>query len=240
MQHLCRPALTASSSVGTAREPTSATDYVVVVAQPITGYHQDEVGEWVAELECGHNQHVRHRPPFQLRAWVLDPEGRAGRLGTPLDCPLCERAAMPDALRNVRITPTWDQDTMPSGLRRAHRIAAGTWGRIVVHDGRLRFAAATTPAIDVELGTGATQAIPPGVEHEVEPLGAVRFNVELFVVDRSRQPGEPTGRRRGPPRTPAGEGGEPACWAGLVCPGCGAIINSGEHRAGCPARRATS
>ena len=29
----------------------------------VTGFHQDEEVHWVAELECGHNQHVRHDPP---------------------------------------------------------------------------------------------------------------------------------------------------------------------------------
>ncbi|MGA2306423.1 MAG: DUF3565 domain-containing protein [Acidimicrobiales bacterium] len=213
-------------------------EYVVGVERPITGYHQDEVGDWVAELECGHNQHVRHRPPFQLRAWVLDPEGRAARLGTTLECPLCERAEMPDALRWVRTTPIWDQDTMPAGLRQAHRIAAGIWGRIVVHDGRLRFAAAAL-AIEIELGAGATHVIPPGVEHEVEPLGAVRFAVEFFAVVRGRQPYERAERRRVEAGEPADEGGDPACWAGLVCPACGAIADGGRHRAGCPATGAT-
>ena len=33
----------------------------------IVGYHRDDVGDWVAELECGHAQHVRHDPPWQLR-----------------------------------------------------------------------------------------------------------------------------------------------------------------------------
>ncbi|MGH2719052.1 MAG: DUF3565 domain-containing protein [Actinomycetota bacterium] len=55
----------------------------------ITGFHQDADGDWVAELECGHSQHVRHRPPFQLRPWVTTESGRAGRIGTALDCPLC-------------------------------------------------------------------------------------------------------------------------------------------------------
>ncbi|MBO0806372.1 MAG: hypothetical protein J2P25_25260 [Nocardiopsaceae bacterium] len=33
----------------------------------------------------------------------------------------------------------------------------------------------------------------------------------------------------------AGEaGGDPACWAGLVCQECGAVISEG-HRPGCPA-----
>jgi len=31
--------------------------------QKIIGYHQDEEKHWAAELECGHNQHVRHQPP---------------------------------------------------------------------------------------------------------------------------------------------------------------------------------
>ena len=49
------------------KDSTSMPEYVVGVERPITGYHQDELGDWVAELDCGHNQHVRHRPPFQLR-----------------------------------------------------------------------------------------------------------------------------------------------------------------------------
>jgi hypothetical protein len=58
----------------------------------ITGFHQDEERHWVAELECGHRQHVRHDPPWQLRPWVLTEEGRASRLGVPLDCVICDRA----------------------------------------------------------------------------------------------------------------------------------------------------
>jgi hypothetical protein len=58
--------------------------------QRIAGFRLDDAGDWVAELDCGHRQHVRHRPPFQLRAWVLDEAGRASRVGTPIDCPLCD------------------------------------------------------------------------------------------------------------------------------------------------------
>jgi hypothetical protein len=61
------------------------------VERAIVGYHQDEQGHWVAELACGHRRHVRHRPPFELRPWVLTAEGRQGRLGTYLDCGLCGR-----------------------------------------------------------------------------------------------------------------------------------------------------
>jgi len=56
----------------------------------ISGFHQDERGDWVAELECGHGQHVRHNPPWTNRPWVVTPEGRAQHLGQALQCKQCE------------------------------------------------------------------------------------------------------------------------------------------------------
>ena len=56
----------------------------------ISGFHQDEIGDWVADLECGHTQHVRHDPPWQERPWVISPEGRQRRLGWELECKKCE------------------------------------------------------------------------------------------------------------------------------------------------------
>ncbi|HET7599516.1 MAG TPA: DUF3565 domain-containing protein [Gemmatimonadales bacterium] len=56
----------------------------------IVGFHQDDERHWVARLECGHTQHVRHDPPWQVRTWVTTAQGRAGRLGTTLDCRACD------------------------------------------------------------------------------------------------------------------------------------------------------
>ncbi len=58
--------------------------------QAIVGFHQDEEQHWVAELACGHNQHVRHQPPFFNRPWVLSAEGRQQKLGENLACLLCD------------------------------------------------------------------------------------------------------------------------------------------------------
>jgi hypothetical protein len=55
----------------------------------ITGFHQDEAGHWIAELACGHSQHVRHEPPWTLRPWVLTEEGRRSFLGRELMCAEC-------------------------------------------------------------------------------------------------------------------------------------------------------
>lgn len=66
--------------------------------QPIAGYHLDQENHWVAELACGHNQHVRHDPPWQVREWVTTAEGRRSRLGEMLECKKCEQAAPRDWL----------------------------------------------------------------------------------------------------------------------------------------------
>jgi hypothetical protein len=66
----------------------------------IVGFHQDEHQHWVAELECGHNQHVRHDPPWTSREWVTTPEGRHARLGNVLDCVKCDTAQPPDRPSN--------------------------------------------------------------------------------------------------------------------------------------------
>jgi hypothetical protein len=60
----------------------------------IVGFHQDDEQHWVAELECGHQQHVRHNPPWIQREWVVTAEGRAGMLGQTLNCIVCD-ALMP-------------------------------------------------------------------------------------------------------------------------------------------------
>jgi hypothetical protein len=64
--------------------------------QRIVGFHQDEERHWVAQLACGHNQHVRHEPPWMLRPWVLTPVGRARAVGEMLNCVKCDAGAPAD------------------------------------------------------------------------------------------------------------------------------------------------
>lgn len=58
--------------------------------QKIIGFHLDEEDHWVADLACGHQQHVRHNPPFVSRPWVLTENGRQSRLGLTLNCLHCD------------------------------------------------------------------------------------------------------------------------------------------------------
>lgn len=65
----------------------------MAIKQAIIGFHQDKHGDWVADLQCGHSQHVRHQPPWQMRPWVVSAEGRASQLGQTLPCKKCAENA---------------------------------------------------------------------------------------------------------------------------------------------------
>jgi hypothetical protein len=66
--------------------------------QAIIGFHKDEEDDWVAQLNCGHFQHVRHNPPFINRPWVITEESRNSMLGYPLNCKKCDHAEPKDIL----------------------------------------------------------------------------------------------------------------------------------------------
>jgi tellurite methyltransferase len=167
-----------TSSSATAK-PSSPVDRVSVLRH-ITGFHQDDEGNWVAQLDCLHNQHLRHRPPFQQRPWVITAAGRAERIGSELACPLCDRAEMPDGLTVVRTAGPFDETTLPAGLRQSHQVPAGTWGCLRVREGSVGFWLGTDPPVEYHLEAGQTQVIPPEVLHEVRLMGPVRLVIEFL------------------------------------------------------------
>jgi hypothetical protein len=67
------------------------------VERRIVAFARDDEGHWVAELECGHRQHMRHRPPFERREWVVTAEGRASRVGVIVACRRCDDDPPPGA-----------------------------------------------------------------------------------------------------------------------------------------------
>lgn len=70
---------------------------VCSIPSPIVGYHMDDEGHWVAQLACGHNQHVRHDPPMERREWVRTDRGRESMIGFKLNCKKCVENAPPDS-----------------------------------------------------------------------------------------------------------------------------------------------
>ena len=164
--------------------PAEFTAEVTGMQRSIVGFHQDDDGDWVAELSCLHTQHLRHRPPFQERAWVLDDAERAARIGAELSCPLCDRAEMPDGLVLARTAGPFDEATMPAGLRTWHRVADATWGCLCVLEGSLTLTFDLAPPLEIRLEEGARQPIPPGLRHLVALDGPARFAVEFHVGGR--------------------------------------------------------
>jgi tellurite methyltransferase len=150
------------------------------VLRDIVGFHQDEAGDWVAELSCLHSQHLRHRPPFQDRPWVLDPAQRAASVGTYIECPLCDRAEMPEGLRLLGTAGRWDQDSLPGVFRRLHRTPEAVWGLLRVTEGNIGIRMETSPRLDRPLEAGARQPIPPRVPHMLAVAGPVQLVLELW------------------------------------------------------------
>lgn len=88
---------------------------------------------------------------------------------------------LPAGLVLVRQTPVFTDLTTPAGLRRAHRVAVGVWGRLLVLEGRVRFVFEDLPATSHELHAGDAIVIPPDVAHRVEPAAGCRFVVEFHA-----------------------------------------------------------
>jgi tellurite methyltransferase len=150
----------------------------------VRAFRQDEEGPWVAELECGHAQHVRHRPPMETREWVLTDEGRRGRIGASFPCRYCLMPRIPGTALEYKRTPTFDKSTTPAGLLRSHTTKEGVWGEVVVVAGRVLYV--IEPVIEPEEGAsfvlkpGVTGTIAPLVPHHVDPEDDAKFFVRFL------------------------------------------------------------
>ena len=85
-----------------------------------------------------------------------------------------EQAHLPRGIELVRSTPELDVESMPPGLRRAHRLASGVWGVLRVLNGTVTFVFEDSGAA-TDIGPGAEKVIPPDVPHHIEVSDDVRF-----------------------------------------------------------------
>lgn len=155
--------------------------------RPIVGYGVDAEGDPFARLSCGHNQHVRHQPPFINRPWVLTDEGRESMRGQLLNCVRCDALEWPQGFAAYKRTPEFTEVSVPVGLLNDHSTKAGVWARIRVLEGRLRY---RIPSLNREVVLTPEQSgtVLPEVLHSVAPEGPVRFFVEFYraeAVDES-------------------------------------------------------
>jgi tellurite resistance-related uncharacterized protein len=87
--------------------------------------------------------------------------------------------ALPDGVELVRITPTFDESSVPEGLRAAHQVADGVWGRLVVTSGSVGFTFDDRPELIRSVEVGEVQVIPPGRLHRLVVEGPVALAVEF-------------------------------------------------------------
>jgi tellurite resistance-related uncharacterized protein len=78
-----------------------------------------------------------------------------------------------------KVTPEFDEASLPAGLRRVHSTKEGCWGVIRLSEGRLRLSFPETGRETV-LSPDAPGLVAPGEPHLVEPLGPFRMRVEFY------------------------------------------------------------
>ena len=92
-------------------------------------------------------------------------------------------ARIPAGAETYKRTPTFTEATIPPSLRNDHSTKDGTWGLVVVEEGRLRYLITDPRRAPAErLLTPETDpgVVEPTILHRVEPLGPVRFHVEFL------------------------------------------------------------
>lgn len=77
-------------------------------------------------------------------------------------------------------TPVFDAETLPAGLRRAHSTKPGVWGVIRVLEGAVCYHVEDGSAPPALLTPATPGLIHPEQLHHVEPIGAMRMQVEFY------------------------------------------------------------
>lgn len=78
-----------------------------------------------------------------------------------------------------KVTPVFDEASLPLGLRRVHSTKAGVWGLVRILEGRLRLSFPET-GLDLVLARGEAGLVAPCEPHLVEPLSPFRMQVEFY------------------------------------------------------------
>jgi tellurite resistance-related uncharacterized protein len=87
---------------------------------------------------------------------------------------------LPEDLTLARTTPTFDKNSVPRGLLKAHQIAAQVWGVLRVLDGDLEFTLDDSGETR-SLTAGEHQVIPPELRHHVlVTTERTRFHIEFY------------------------------------------------------------
>ena len=87
---------------------------------------------------------------------------------------------LPDNVARYATSPEFTEETLPENLSSSHQTKAGTWAKIVVLEGRLRYHIFEPEVKEHELSPDRPGIVKPTIPHRVEPIGQVRFQVEFY------------------------------------------------------------
>lgn len=82
-------------------------------------------------------------------------------------------------IKPYRSTPIFDEETLPKGLRTEHSTKAGVWGIVRVLEGRVKLTY-LDPRSEIVLDPATPGLLLPQQPHFVEPLGAMRMQVDFY------------------------------------------------------------
>ncbi|MGB7415857.1 MAG: DUF1971 domain-containing protein [Thermosynechococcaceae cyanobacterium] len=87
---------------------------------------------------------------------------------------------LPSKVIAYRQTPVFTQETIPDALLHRHTTKEGSWGKLCVISGQLRYRILTDPPEEHMIKPGSPGIIEPQTPHQVEPMGPVELFVEFF------------------------------------------------------------
>ena len=88
--------------------------------------------------------------------------------------------SLPEDVAAYARTATFSARSIPGSLRKSHRTKGGTWAKIVILEGRLRYRILEPSIGEFDLSPDRPGVVQPEVPHEVEAIGDVRFYVEFY------------------------------------------------------------
>jgi truncated hemoglobin YjbI/tellurite resistance-related uncharacterized protein len=150
-------------------------------------------GRYKGSPMAAHMRHAAAIKPEMFDRWLalwretaseeLTPEAsaavveKAERVAESLKLGLYFRLPKAAPQAPYKSTPVFDETSLPAGLRREHRTKAGVWGVIRVLEGRLLFERGGETRV---LVPGSPAVIHPEELHRVEPVGAMRMQVDFY------------------------------------------------------------
>ena len=88
--------------------------------------------------------------------------------------------SLPNDYISYKQTIVFNEGSIPRGLLNAHQTKPGTWGKIIVLEGELKYRILEPKIEEHTLDANYSGIVEPGVLHEVESIGRVRFYVDFY------------------------------------------------------------